>query len=240
MASPPFRFKRFLVNQEGVAHPVGTDSVLLGAWADVDGASRVLDIGTGTGIVALMLAQRAEHTPEIQIGGLELHQDSCKCAQRNFAASPWAGRLSVIGQSIQSFAQNGGLEYDLIVSNPPFFSETTVSPDQNRRLGRIAKSLTLRELLDAAARLLAPGGRFCLILPPAEGRHLCEWGAQQGLYFTRETQVYTRKGKSCERLLLQFERSPYPIQRTRLHLYEKEEHWSDEFRDLTKDFYLHF
>jgi len=223
-----------------VAHPVGTDSVLLGAWADVDGASRVLDIGTGTGIVALMLAQRAEHTPEIQIGGLELHQDSCKCAQRNFAASPWAGRLSVIGQSIQSFAQNGGLEYDLIVSNPPFFSETTVSPDQNRRLGRIAKSLTLRELLDAAARLLAPGGRFCLILPPAEGRRLCEWGAQQGLYFTRETQVYTRKGKSCERLLLQFERNPYPIKRSMLHIYEKGEAWSDEFRDLTKDFYLHF
>lgn len=106
------------------------DNVSLGAWADVAGASRVLDIGTGTGIVALMLAQRGEHNADIQMVGVELHEDSCKCAQRNFAASPWAGRLSVIGQSIQSFAQNGGPEYDLIVSNPPFFSEATVSPTQ--------------------------------------------------------------------------------------------------------------
>lgn len=239
MASPPFRFKRFLVEQEGVAHPVGTDSVLLGAWTGVEGASRILDIGTGTGIIALMLAQRTENQENTKIVGVELHEGSWQCAQRNFAASPWAGRLSVVGQSIQSFMQKEGLDCDLIVSNPPFFSGMTVPPDPNRRLGRAARSLTPGELLDAVIRLLSPDGRFCVILPPAEGRRLCEWSAMRRLYCTRETEIFTRKGKSCERLLLQFEYNPYRMRRTRLHIYEKEGEWSADFKALTQAFYLH-
>ena len=240
MASPPFRFKKFLVEQQGAAHPVGTDGVLLGTWADISGATRMLDIGTGTGLVALMLAQRTEHLPDVQITGIELDQDSFLCAQQNFAASPWAGRLAAVGQSVQDFAQNAAGRYDLIVSNPPFFTETVVSPDKKRQLSRAARSLTPGDLLDAVDRLLSPQGKFCAILPPVEGRRLCEWGAMCGLYSTWETQVFARMGKPYERLLLLLQRDPFPMYRSRLYIYEKEEVWSEGFKALTSAFYLDF
>lgn len=240
MASPPFRFKRFLVEQEGATHPVGTDGVLLGAWADFAGAGKILDIGTGTGIVALMLAQRTEKQPGVCLTGVELDEDAWRCARRNFAASPWAARLEAVNQSVQDFAHQTGDKFDLIVSNPPFFSETIVSPDKKRQLSRAARSLTLQELLHAALRLLSPGGRLCVILPPAEGRRLCEWGAMGGLYCTRETGVFARPGKACERLLLELQRNPYLMQRSRMYIYKQEEEWSEDMQGLTRDFYLHF
>ncbi len=219
---------------------MGTDGVLLGAWADVSGATRILDIGAGTGLVALMLAQRTEDMVGVQVTGVELQEDSYRCALRNFSASPWAGRLAAVGQSIQYFAQNAIDQYDLIVSNPPFFTETIVSPDKKRQLSRTARTLTPGDLLDAADRLLLPQGKFCTILPPAEGRRLCEWAAMRGLYCARETQVFARKEKPCERLLLQLQRDPYSMQRSRLYIYEKEEVWSGEFKTLTAAFYLDF
>lgn len=240
MASPPFRFKRFLVEQEGAAHLVGTDGVLLGAWTDLLDATHILDAGTGTGLVALMLAQRTENTPGVIITGVELQEDAAQCARRNFAASPWAERLTAVRQSIQDFTRNEAGQYDLIVSNPPFFSETIISPDSKRQLSRTARSLTPGDLLDTVRRLLSPHGKCSLILPVIEGRRFCEWAAMLGLYCTRETQVFARKGKPCERLLLQLERDPYPMHRSRLYIYEKEEIWSEDFRTLTAAFYLDF
>lgn len=200
----------------------------------------MLDIGTGTGLVALMLAQRTENMADVRVTGVELQDDSFRCALRNFSASPWAGRLTAVGQSIQHFAQNAVDQYDLIVSNPPFFTETIVSPDKNRQLSRTARTLTPGDLLDAADRLLSPQGKFCTILPPAEGRRLCEWAALRGLYCTGETQVYSRKEKPCERLLLQLQRNPYPMYRSRLCIYEMQEVWSGDFKTLTAAFYLDF
>lgn len=219
---------------------MGTDSVLLGAWTAIAGATRVLDIGTGTGIVALMLAQRSESDPNIHITGVELHDDSCQCAQRNFEASPWHGRMNVVCQSVQDFAQNTDNKYDLIVSNPPYFTETGSSPDANRRLSRSAISLSPGELLGIVTGLLSAHGRFCTILPYTEGIRFCEWGALRGIYCTRETRVFSRKGKPCERLLLQFEADPYPIERSILYIYENAGACSAEFISLTQNFYLHF
>lgn len=219
---------------------MGTDGVLLGAWADVSGATRILDIGTGTGLVALMLAQRTEDIADVRVTGVELQEDSFLCAQRNFTASPWPERLLAVGQSIQDFAKNAVAQYDLIVSNPPFFTETVVSPDQKRQLVRTARALPPGDLLDAADRLLSPKGKFCTILPPAEGCRLCEWAALRGLYCTGEMQVYSRKEKPCERLLLQLQRDPYPMYRSQLCIYEKQDVWSDDFKTLTAAFYLDF
>ncbi len=196
MPLPAFRFKKFSVEQNGAAHPVGTDAVLLGAWADVNGATRFLDIGTGTGVVALMLAQRlyssgdfsrsntarktskpsgAESSVPNWAGvGVEIHPVSAALARGNFAASPWAGKLDVWEGSIQNFAKKVGLQalaelpeslelsgsllsykpFGLIVSNPPFFSELTISPDETRRLGRHTASLSPGDLLEAVVKLL--------------------------------------------------------------------------------------
>lgn len=236
----PFHFKRFSIFQSGVAHPVGTDSVLLGAWAPVSGARRMLDIGTGTGVVALMLAQRSETMPEREITAVEPHPGSCVAAGENIARSPWAQQLRLIPQTIQDFAAAAQAPYDLIVSNPPFFSGTVVSPDPARRAARHTTSLSPGDLLDAAAALLAPSGRFCVILPPVEGQRLCEFGAQQGLYCTRRTVVYPRPGKAAERWLLQLERDPYPFAQDELFIYARAEAYSAEFKALTGAFYLGF
>lgn len=235
---PVFRFKRFVLEQIGAAHPVGTDSVLLGAWADIQGVRHILDIGTGTGAVALLLAQRTEGFLDCQLVGLEPHAPSLACAVGNFSRSSWAKRLIGVEGTAQNYAQGKDRPFDLIVSNPPFFVETPVSPDPIRRAVRHVSSLPPNALLEAVSQLLAPQGRFCVIVPPSLGQHLCEWGVTLGLYCTRRTVVFARPGKPPERWLLCFERSPYQFQQKHLYIYEREEIRSAEFRALTGDFYF--
>jgi len=238
MEQPPFRFKRFLVEQTGVAHPVGTDGVLLGAWTEIDGAHKILDIGTGSGLIALMLAQRTENCTPAHITGVELHDESCGCATGNFSRSPWASRLSIVHCAIQEFEPRTDEKFDLIVSNPPFFTETVVSPQRLRRISRSAATLGPGDLLHAVKRLMTENGRFCTILPPAEGYRLCEWGALAGLYCTRLTRMHPRRDKVVERLLIQLERNPYPYRQSSLVIYSSGEQYAPEFLQLTGEFYL--
>ncbi len=236
----PFRFKRFSIHQTGVAHPLGTDTVLLGAWAAVEGAGLILDIGTGTGAVALMLAQRSEGNPQSRIVAVEPHQGSFLCAVDNFKHSPWAERLVGVRDTIQGYAHKTSNRFNLIATNPPFFSDTIVPPDPGRRSARHTAGLPPGELLAAVNQLLAPNGRFCAILPPLEGQRLCEFGAQMGLYCTKRMVVYPRPGKPAERWLLQLERDPHPFWQGQLFIYEREEVYSEGFGRLTRDFYQKF
>ncbi len=238
----PFHFKKFSVEQHGAAHPVGTDAVLLGAWTDVQNANRFLDIGTGTGVIALMLAQRLAEMKiksHWQGVGVELHPPSAALAGENFAASPWAAQLAIWEGSIQEFAETQG-QFDLIVSNPPFFSELTVSPDKVRSLGRHTATLSPGDLVTAVAGLLAPNGRFCAILPKLEAQLLCELAIPLGLYWTRIADVHGRPGKPVERLMLQFEKSPYNLHREQICVYAEKSGpaYSSEFSFMTRGFYL--
>jgi len=225
MPTQPFHFKRFSVEQAGAAQQVGTDAVLLGAWAEVQDCKRFLDIGTGTGVIALLIAQRLEELWGNRVGeqetwngvGVELHPDSASLARANFAASPWADRLQAPEGRVQDFSSEE--RFDLIVSNPPFFSELTVSPDPARSLGRHTATLSPTDLLQSVNRLLAQNGKFCVILPEQEGQRLCELAVQRGLYWTKTTALHSRPGRTVERLLLQFERNPYPFERASLCLY---------------------
>jgi tRNA1Val (adenine37-N6)-methyltransferase len=241
MDSPPFRCKKFLVNQQGAAHPVGTDSFLLGAWASVHGAENVLDIGTGTGIVALMVTQRIfEQGRPCRTHAVELDAPSAEAARRNFAASPWNDCLTAVQQSIQAFAaayQGGG--YDLIVSNPPYFNETIHAPGAARRQARSTVSLSFSDLLDAVALLLSPRGRFAFILPHAAGFQCCEMAATRGLYFNRLTEVWGKAGKTApERLLVEMSRSTAFLEKSRLTIYGANGQYTEEYRALTAAFYL--
>ncbi len=248
MPLPAFRFKKFSVEQEGAAHPVGTDAVLLGAWANLQGVRRFLDIGAGTGVVGLMLAQRLQENAPVPAPwngvGVELHPASAALASQNYAASPWSKNLSLWTGAIQDFAATGATEhhgtYDLIVSNPPFFSETTLSPNPSRSLGRHTATLSPQDLLAAATTLLAPTGRFSVVLPEKEGRRFCELAVLQGLYWTRIAAVHSRPGKGVERMLIQFEKSPYGFERETIDQFDsvKGDAYSPGFRALTKDFYL--
>lgn len=234
MASAPFHFRKFSVSQQGAVHPVGTDGVLLGAWADVRGCARVLDVGTGTGIISLMMAQRTE---DACITGIDIHVPSLNCAKENFAASPWSNRLNTLEISLQDLATSKDVEFDLIVSNPPFFSEQTRSPNPERSLGRHNATLSPVELVSAVSALLAPGGRFCVILPVTEGRLLCEHAVINRLYCNMEIQVHTGPGKPTERLLLQFSRDPGWYHKSSLVLRNESGGKTPELRQLTGEYY---
>lgn len=236
MTRPAFRFRQFLVGQEGAAHPVGTDGVLLGAWANSHQADRILDVGTGTGIVALMLAQRF---PQAQIDAVELHSASAACAESNFKRSLWAERLHCHQGSIQEFAVKSSVRYDFIASNPPFFTETVISPDAVRRLGRNTTTLTFSELTESVCKLLKPDGCFFVVLPPREASRLIETSALYGLYLTEICAVRARPQQAVERTLLKFEKNPYFFKRSEISIYEKGEEHSDAFIKLTQGFYLH-
>ncbi|MCC7466011.1 MAG: methyltransferase [Saprospiraceae bacterium] len=238
MALPAFRFKKFEVVQEGAAHPVGTDAVLLGAWADISGAQQFLDIGAGTGVVSLMIAQRLAETCRHWRGcGVEIHASSAALARQNYQACPWAAQLELRECAVQLLDGCPAGHFDLIVSNPPFFSETTQSPDAARSLGRHSATLSPVELLRAVKKWMSPEGRFCVVLPAMEGYRLCELAVPMGLYWTQLVEVYGKADKPLERLLLQFERNPYPVRRDKIVLQEHGQR-SEAFRALTKDFYL--
>ncbi len=237
VGKPAFQFKRFRIEQQGAAHPVGTDGVLLGAWTNIDGVRSVLDIGTGTGLVALLLAQRTERLKVERIIGVEPHSGSAASAAKNFKNAPWADRLQVVEQTIQRY-QPAGRGFDLIVCNPPYFTAGLPSAQADRRMVRQTDALPQEDLLAAVLDLLAPAGRFCLIMPPVEGRQFCALAAQRRLYFTRLTEVYSRPGRPIERLLLQLERNPMRLRRDKLVLWKTEQEASEEFVALTRDFYL--
>ena len=158
-----FRFKQFAVEQDDVAMKVGTDGVLLGAWANCEGAKRILDIGTGTGVIALQMAQR---NAEAQIHAVEIDEAAAKRARANFDNSPWAERLNVEQTAVQEFSP--AEKFDLIVSNPPYFVDSLLPPDTKRSTARHTHDLTFEELDNAVARLLAGDGKFALILPVTE------------------------------------------------------------------------
>ena len=241
MASPPFHFRKFSIEQDGAAHPVGTDGVLLGAWTDISACRKVLDIGTGTGVVALMLAQRLSDRPENEafaITAVELHGPSAECARGNFARAPWCDQLILVESAIQEFAVPEAGQFDLIVSNPPYFSGQMRARDPVRRHGRHDETLTHEALLDCATRLMKPDGRFCGILPPEQGRKLCEAAMRKGLSCNQETEVYARPGKPVERLLLRFDNIPLPFERNKLVLMDGEGARSADFQVLVSNFYL--
>ncbi|MCC6726722.1 MAG: methyltransferase [Saprospiraceae bacterium] len=216
---------------------VGTDGVLLGAWSDATGADNILDIGSGTGLIAIMLAQRAAATT---IHAVEIDEEACQQATENMAASPWADRLTCFHASIQDFAKQSNQKYDLIVSNPPFFSGGTFSNSQDKNSVRHTVKLPHGDLLSAVRSLLAPQGKFCMILPQMEGLRFREMANNYGIYCTKAVEVLPKLGKPVERLLLQFELHVKPLEKSELviHDVENANEWSAEYRLLTGEYYL--
>ena len=228
-----FRFKQFAVEQDDVAMKVGTDGVLLGAWANCEGAKRILDIGTGTGVIALMLAQR---NSEAEIHAVEIDETASHRARSNFDMSPWGKRMSVECCAVQEFAPTE--KSDLIISNPPYFIDSLQCPDAKRTTARHAQDLTFDELDRAVCRLLADGGRFALILPTAEfDRYL----SVTQLHLVRRCDVYPKIGAAVKRVMAEFAKLPMSFQAETITIeVGPRGEYTDEYRALTKDFYLKF
>lgn len=231
-----FRFKQFAVRQDETPMKVGTDGVLLGAWVNLCATDRrILDIGTGTGVIALMLAQR---TTEVVITGLDVA--SVEEARFNAARTAWCDRLRFEQCAVQQFESE---PFDLVVSNPPFFTESLLCPDAGRTTARHTVTLPFEELRDAVLRLMSATGRFAVVLPVTEYDRFEQICAGL-LVATRRTEVRTTPRHAAKRVLVEMQRPEAvttPCQTdelligTGLH-----EEYTDAYRRLTGDFYLKF
>ena len=233
MASAFFRFKQFTVWHDRCAMKVGTDGVLLGAWTNLKNANRILDVGTGTGLIALMLAQR---TRDAKITAIDIDADAVGQAKENVLASPWKDRVEVALQDVCTYVPDG--LFDIIVSNPPYFVNSLKCPDGQRTTARHTDSLDANRLIGKVTELLAPEGRFSLILPADQTDELLRIAEENGLYPSRITRVITRPGLPPKRVLVEFRKTTQICEETEL-VVELDRHvYSEDYIALTKDFYL--
>ena len=232
MANTYFSFKQFTVHHDRCAMKVGTDGVLLGAWTDVSSSRRILDIGTGTGLIALMLAQRSS----ARITAIDIDSEAVEQARENVGLSPWKDRIEVHLQDVCEYAPEEG--FDVIVSNPPYFNHSLKCPDSQRTTARHTDSLDAGQLIGKAAGFLHPDGWFSVVIPADQSDDFIRMATNCGLFLSRHTHVITRPSLPPKRSLLEFRKTPVECRTDEL-LIELDRHvYSDAYIALTKDFYL--
>lgn len=232
-----FRFKQFAVEQQRCAMKVGTDGVLIGAWCDLRAKDRrILDMGTGTGVIALMAAQRC---PQAQVTAIDIDGDCAAQAQDNVAASPWSDRVEVVCGDIRRL--RSAEPFDHIVSNPPYFTSSLLPPDSARSVARHCIELTFTDIVEAADRLLSPDGRMSLILPQDAADELAAL-CRGRLSVSRRCDVRTTPRSPVKRSMLELVRSAVTAEphREELVIQSAHETFTDDYKRLTRDFYLKF
>jgi len=230
-----FKFKQFTVYQDKSAMKVGTDGVLLGAWANLSDAKNVLDIGTGTGLISLMINQRL--SANVIIDAIDIDEDAIVQAKENIEKAG-AGNINCIRQSLQSFAENCNRKYDLVISNPPYFSSSLHSPDKQRNMARHTDTLPIESLIGLSARLITDTGKFAIIYPYTGKELLISITTDAGLYVSRITDVYPTPQSDPKRILLELSKIETAVQHNQLIIETKRHVYSDEYIALTRDFYL--
>jgi len=236
MANNYFNFKQFTVFQEKSAFKVGTDGVLLGAAANVSDKQKVLDIGTGTGLISLMIAQRCN----AEITAIEPDKESFSEAIENVSNSEWHNRITVINSDLQNYFP-GEDKFDLIVSNPPFFADSLKNPDPRKSAARHNDSLSSTELLFGASRLLESNGLFKVIMPYVEGNLLIAEAAEFGLFCSDILKIRPLPASEIRRLILTFSKERIKVSEKFLTIERGPRHeFTEEYINLTKDFYLKF
>jgi tRNA1Val (adenine37-N6)-methyltransferase len=232
-----FQFKQFKIIQEKSAMKVGTDGALLGAWADVEGAERILDIGTGTGLIALMLAQRSK----AKIWGVEIEKNAAEEAEFNVQESPWNDRVFVVNESFQDFVKGCKSCFDLIVSNPPFFTNSFKNEEKNKAMARHNHLLPFSELVRGARSLLNDSGTLAVVLPNIGGLELIDVAKQNGLFLNRLTKVHPKASKEANRFLMEFSLEQKVLKEDKLIIYtDSSLDYTEMYKELTRDFYLKF
>lgn len=232
----PFKFKQFSVNQDQCAMKIGTDGVLLGAWASLKtNPFAILDIGAGTGVLGLMLAQRS--TAEV-IDALEIDDDAYEQCVDNFEQSPWGDRLFCYHASLEEFAEEIDDEYDLIICNPPFYAEDYKTENESRDLARFQDAMPFEHLLQSVSILLAPEGTFHVIIPFNEEAKFIALAKTFLLFPNTICHVKGNPESEVKRSMLQFSFSESETQVETLTIETKRHQYTEEYINLTKDFYL--
>lgn len=232
-----FNFKQFTINQDRCAMKIGTDGVLLGAWCPIDNNPfSVMDIGAGTGILSLMLAQRSHAE---QIDALEIDEEAYEQCVENFENSPWGDRLFCFHAGLDEFVEEPEDEYDIIISNPPFYSENYKTDDSQRDLARFQDALPFEDLIEAVALLLSENGIFAVIIPFKEEERFIDLCAEVELFPVKVTRVRGSHNTPIIRSLLAFKRYELSVLTANELVIEINRHeYTDEYINLMKDFYL--
>lgn len=236
-----FTFKQFFVAHDKCEMKVGTDGVLLGAWACVENVKNILDIGTGSGLIALMLAQRARQVECIDC--VELDKNAAIQAEENAQGTSWSNLIHIYNENIDNYAQQTKKLYDLIVSNPPYFEPAIACRNDVREQARYTKTLTHEALLDNAQRLIAENGTLCVVLPYSIGEQFIEIAEKKQWYVTQRVNIKDSEDKPYHRILLAFQR--YNSDRIDCKLEEliirnSEGCYTDKFQSWVTDFYLYY
>ena len=246
--STGFRCKQFYVDHRDCAMKVSTDALLLGAWTQLPATGAILDIGTGCGILTLMLAQRCQQQAAVILDAIELDSHAADVAAENFRQSPWSAKIRLIKGDILTYPASADhpsdRRYHLIISNPPFFVDSLKAVDPKRNQARHTDTLSFIDLLDVAARLLAPDGVFSVVLPTAGASQMMMLAQQSGWFLQRQCWVQSKAGKPPLRCLFSLSRLP-PLSAVatiseQLLIHAFDGSYSAEYRALLSDFYLKF
>ena len=238
--SDQFRFQRFSVDDDQCGMKIGTDAVLLGAWTRVENGLRIMDIGTGCGLIALMLAQRTETTCA-QIDAIDIEEKATEQASKNFACSPWPSRMAVEHSSLQEFTKTHfAVKYDLCVCNPPFFKNSFPSQEPRKRMARHSTALTHQQLITNAKRLLKDTGRLCLVLPFDQVKLTVVCANENGLHLRRQTSVRPLPSRPFKRALLDFGAQPIEPIYDELTIENSRHDYTAEYAALTRSFHLRY
>jgi tRNA1Val (adenine37-N6)-methyltransferase len=230
-----FRFKEFTIIQQYAAMKVGVDSVLLGAWTNIADARNILDVGTGTGLLALMMAQRSDS----DINAVEIDEAACHEARMNMDSSPWGSRITLHHISFQDFSAQTDRRFDIIISNPPYFENSSLPEDPKKVAARHTKNLSYRELIHYSTKLLTYSGTLSVILPTENSVSFVQIAAEKGLYLSRETWVKHHPKKPFHRRLMEFSATKKKRITSEL-IIEDQQGYSEQYKTITRDFYLAF
>lgn len=231
-----FKFKQFAIAQDRCAMKIGTDGVLLGAWASLDkNPDSILDIGAGTGLITLMLAQRCSADT---VDAIEIEEDAYEQCVENFEASPWADRLFCYHAGLDEFVMEIEDKYDLIISNPPFYSEVVSSGNVSRDTSRQNQWLPFEDLLEGVSKLLSDQGQFSVIVPYKEEEHFLDLALNHTLFANRITRVRGNSNSELKRSLIEFSFAEKSTEIKYLTLEIRRHEYTKEYIDLTKEFYL--
>ncbi|RLD36471.1 MAG: tRNA (adenosine(37)-N6)-methyltransferase TrmM [Bacteroidetes bacterium] len=231
-----FQFKQFIVHHLYSTMKVGTDAVLLGTLSDLPIDGRILDVGTGTGVISLILAQRCK----AQITAIDIHQASVWEARANFKESPWSDRLKALMIPYQLYAAQGNpIQYDLIISNPPFFENDLKSADKKRNMARHNDNLSFRDFLLASRNFISKKGELCLILPLTEGKLFIEEAKNFGFYLQKQIEIKPKPDKEANRLILSFGNQVMDkVQEKSITIRNSDNSYTETYKILTEDFYV--
>lgn len=235
LSDPSFRFRQFQVSHHRSTMKVGTDAVVLGAWVKLSATDEsVLDIGCGSGIIALMLAQRSN----LYIDAIDIDSDSVEEASQNFSDSPWSTRLRAVHTSLAGFAADTDKTYDLVVSNPPFFQNSMLSANEKLSLAKHNVQLSLDDFLGDSVRLMKATGRLCVILPVQESRVVLMNAERYGLFLHQKLTIIPKEGKPANRMILEMSKQDRAeVYFERIVLRDSSGNFSEEYKKLTRDFH---